>query len=135
MATEDREAARRQRLRDAGILGEGEPRVTLTGGVRAYELRDFLTRNRIPFAYRDEGAGDVAVCAVAQGPTLHDPSIAEVAEALHLRREPSRSSYDLLIVGAGPAGLAAGLYGASEGLSTAVVERFAPRWAGPAAAR
>ena len=122
----DREALRRQRMRDAGIIGDDEPRVVLTGGARAYALRDFLTRNRVPFTYRDEGASDVAEARLHDGPTLRDPSLPQLADALGLLRAPSRSTYDLVVVGAGPAGLAASVYGASEGLSTAVVERFAP---------
>src|SRR4029453_8165677 len=59
------------------------------------------------------------------GSVLHDPSDAEVAAALGVRARPQAGSYDLAVVGAGPAGLAAAVYGASEGLRTLVVEREA----------
>jgi thioredoxin reductase (NADPH) len=56
------------------------------------------------------------------GSVLHDPSLLDVAEALGVHTQPSSEVYDLAILGAGPAGLAAAVYGASEGLSTLVIE-------------
>src|SRR5262249_59761929 len=61
----------------------------------------------------------------AVGALLVDPANAEIAEALGLDVRPAREVYDLVIVGAGPAGLAAAVYGASEGLGTALLEREA----------
>src|SRR5258708_10732310 len=58
--------------------------------------------------------------------TLSDPSTTEIAAKLGLRTSAATSFYDLLIVGGGPAGLAAGVYGASEGLTTVMIEREAP---------
>ncbi len=55
----------------------------------------------------------------------HAPSVREVADALQLQTEPNSDSYDVVIVGAGPAGMAAGVYGASEGLKVLMVERSA----------
>ena len=55
----------------------------------------------------------------------HPPSVREVADALQLQTKPNSDSYDVVIVGAGPAGMAAGVYGASEGLNVLMVERSA----------
>ncbi len=109
--------------------------LTVTGGRAAYPIRDFLTRNNVGFRYLDDPAaagradaedGTHAVCTWPDGTVLTDPSIAELAERLGLRRPARFDVYDLVIVGAGPAGLAAAVYGASEGLSTALVESSAP---------
>jgi thioredoxin reductase (NADPH) len=104
-------------------------------------LREFLTRNLVPFRWVDieqdpEAAEllDLAsldatrlpVLVSGEGATMVDPSPAEVAERIGLRSHAERDAYDLVVVGAGPTGLSAGLYGASEGLSTLVVERTAP---------
>jgi thioredoxin reductase (NADPH) len=104
-------------------------------------LRVFLARNRIPHGYidleEDEGA-DALLRALRVEPSetpivldsqhrLHrNPSNAELARALGLAAPSSAEAvYDLLVVGAGPAGLAASVYGASEGLSTAAIDRIA----------
>jgi thioredoxin reductase (NADPH) len=65
------------------------------------------------------------VCVFPDGTRLERPSVRQVAEKLGWFQEPSRTEYDLAIYGAGPAGLSAAVYGASEGLSTIVVERWA----------
>lgn len=106
----------------------------------AYELRDFLGRNHVPFRWVDldhgdegvrllDGAGlsDTKLPAVllTGGGVLAAPSIDELAEALSMHHHATRRFYDLVIVGGGPAGLAAAVYGASEGLSTVLVERDA----------
>jgi thioredoxin reductase (NADPH) len=57
---------------------------------------------------------------------LHDPTLVDVAEALGVHTRSSTEVYDLAIVGAGPAGLSAAVYGASEGLRTVLIERYAP---------
>ena len=103
---------------------------------RSHALRDMLGRNTVPFGFssadsdegqrliRDHGIDPsrLPVVILRNGSVLHDPSIGEVAVALGLRTRPVAGVYDLVIVGAGPAGLAAAVYGASEGLRTLVVE-------------
>ena len=111
---------------------------------RSYALRDFLARNRVPYRWLDAEMGernkevqealDVAERQHLKLPTaifmdntaLSDPSTTEIAAKLGLRTSAATSFYDLLIVGGGPAGLAAGVYGASEGLTTVMIEREAP---------
>jgi thioredoxin reductase (NADPH) len=104
--------------------------------VRTHEIRDILARNSVPFGfYRsdsaegrqalarlgvDQPAGPVV--ALFNGIVLVNPGNAEVAEALGAQVRPARPAYDLIIVGAGPAGLAAAVYAASEGLSTVLLE-------------
>ena len=107
---------------------------------RSHELRDLLGRNGVSFGFYDaatpEGrevlsdagldeAPRLPVAVVFGGRVLVDPSNRDVAEALGVRSRPSSDECDLLIVGAGPAGLAAAVYGSSEGLSTVVLEREA----------
>src|SRR5918994_506858 len=110
------------------------------GCPEAYALRDFLYRNGLRFRWveltSDEQARAEAqvnglddprlpVCVFADGTRLERPTVRQVAEKLGLFREPSHTQYDLAIYGAGPAGLSAAVYGASEGLNTVVVERWA----------
>jgi thioredoxin reductase (NADPH) len=103
------------------------PSVTLTGGAAAFPIRDFLTRSNVQFVYRDgEGPPGVAICTLADGTRLESPTLAELAGHLGLMSPPSIDTYDLVIVGAGPAGLAAAVYAASEGLHTGVIEREVP---------
>ena len=111
------------------VIGE-EP------SARIHEIRDILARNSVPFGfYRGDSAEGRRVLArlgvdhpggpvvaLFNGIVLVDPGNAEVAEALGLDVRPSGQDYDVVIVGAGPAGLAAAVYGASEGLATAVLE-------------
>ncbi len=99
-------------------------------------LRDTLARNTVPFGFyaadseeggrlmRDHGVDAARLPAVIlyDGSVLHDPSLVEVADALGVRTRPAPEVYDLAILGAGPAGLAAAVYGASEGLRTLVIE-------------
>lgn len=110
---------------------------------RAFEVSNLLQRNRIPYAFRERGSDESEqVLAVAApdpdgevivwmpaigGRTLVDPTDAEVLGAWGIPTTvpPEASTVDLLVVGAGPAGLAAAVYGASEGLSTLVIERDA----------
>ncbi len=70
--------------------------------------------------------GDYPAIRVVNGKTVVKPQLRRVAELLDIATEPEAAEYDTVIVGAGPAGLAAAVYGASEGLSTIVVEREAP---------
>jgi thioredoxin reductase (NADPH) len=111
---------------------------------RSYAIRDFLARNQLPYrwldveaAERDKEVRDALEIAQREsltlpatifqdGSALSDPSQADLAAKLGLRTNATTSFYDLLIVGGGPAGLAAAVYGASEGLSTVMIEREAP---------
>jgi thioredoxin reductase (NADPH) len=110
------------------------------GSLAAYTIRDFLQRSDIPFEYvelksdeqarREAGVdnlndGRLPVCIFADGARLQNPTLRQIIEKLGWFRDPSRSEYDLAIYGAGPAGLSSAVYGASEGLRTVVVERFA----------
>ena len=102
-----------------------------------HNIRTFLLGNRIPYEWVDRdrspervpfGVSDDPDCpAVSVDGKLfiEPPTIREVAEALQLQTSPSQESYDVLIVGGGPAGMAAGVYGTSEGLSVLIVERYA----------
>jgi thioredoxin reductase (NADPH) len=116
--------------------------VTVIGddpSARVHEIRDVLARNNVPFGFyasdspegraalRRLGVGHPAgpVLSLYTGVVLVDPANAEVGEALGLDVRPAGGVYDVVIVGAGPAGLAAAVYGASEGLRTALLEREA----------
>ena len=104
------------------------------------ELRHFLDRNQISFEWIGVDAADAAdawggtlpdeedlpVIRVINGKTVARPQLRRVAELLGLSTEPAAAEYDTVIVGAGPSGLAAAVYGASEGLRTIVIEREAP---------
>ena len=103
---------------------------------RTHELRDALTRNTVPTGFyaveSDAGArlvqengvdtSRLPAAILHDGTVLHDPTLIDVAAALGVHTQPSVETYDLTIVGAGPAGLAAAVYGASEGLRTFAVE-------------
>ena len=106
----------------------------------AYAIRDFLQRSDIPFEWielRDneharnelsvENVDDarLPICIFDDGTRMERPTVRQITEKLGWFRNPSRSEYDLAIYGAGPAGLSASVYGASEGLKTLLVERFA----------
>jgi thioredoxin reductase (NADPH) len=121
-----------------------------SGGVRVighrfsketHEVRDFLARNRVPASWfdveRDAEARELLrvvgvdddrlpVVLLVDGAVLERPTILELAERLDVSHQPVQEHYDLVIVGGGPAGLAAAVYGASEGLRTVLVEREAP---------
>ena len=106
----------------------------------SHDARDFLARNLVPFQWLDveredearrllaaaEGDGVLPLVLFPDGGSLHGPTITELAERTGVLRRAERPFYDLVIVGGGPAGLAAAVYGASEGLTTALVERDAP---------
>jgi thioredoxin reductase (NADPH) len=110
----------------------------------SYELRDFLARNRVPYQWIDvevsandpetkqllEALGPDAthlpVALFPDGTKLLDCVPTQVAQKVGLRTRAQTNFYDLAIVGGGPAGLAAAVYGASEGLHTVMIEREAP---------
>ena len=128
----------------AGIAAEPPPPRAIVVGARwdgpCAELRRFLDRNQVTFTWvqPDEpdaveqwgGAlppeGDRPVIRVVDGKTVVRPQLRRVAELLGLDTEPAASAYDTVIVGAGPAGLAAAVHSASERLRTIVIEREAP---------
>ncbi len=109
---------------------------------RSYETRDFLSRNQIPYQWIDveqdaamralvlsASGGDLSrlpVVLLADGTMLTMPSHAELAAKCGLQTAPARPFYDLAIIGAGPAGLACAVYGASEGLKVILIEQNAP---------
>jgi thioredoxin reductase (NADPH) len=121
-----------------------------SGGVRiighrfsraTHDLRDFLARNRVPGRWLDverdsearqlltvAGVTDerLPVALLEDGTVLERPTVLELGERLGVASQPAFEHYDLVIVGGGPAGLAAAVYGASEGLKTIMVEREAP---------
>jgi thioredoxin reductase (NADPH) len=120
------------------------------GGVRvighrfskeSHDLRDFLARNRVPARWFDvEREGEarelltiagvpddrLPVVLLVDGSVLERPTVLELAERLGVTGTPAQEHYDVVVVGGGPAGLAAAVYGASEGLKTVMVEREAP---------
>jgi thioredoxin reductase (NADPH) len=106
-----------------------------------FRVRDFLAKNRVLFTWTDVEAdphvdrllkqfgvseADTPVVACGRMLLLRNPSNRELADAIGIRRPLEQAVYDLAIVGGGPAGLAAAVYGASEGLRTVVLERLAP---------
>jgi thioredoxin reductase (NADPH) len=106
---------------------------------RSSEVREFLARNRLYYTWfrADEPKGTqlleaagqdgltLPVVITEQGETLIDPTDTELAATLGLTTTPSEDFYDLVVIGGGPAGLAAAVYGASEGLKTVLIERTA----------
>ena len=132
--------ARRHLLRESGIF-TGLRVVGSRFSRDTWRIRDFLTKNQVPFTWLDLedhpevtrlleqfGVSEAETPVVAWGHRLllRNPSDRELAEALGTRRPLQRTVYDLVVIGAGPAGLAAAVYGASEGLDTLVLERTGP---------
>jgi len=127
-----------------GISAEApKPRVTMIGNrwdPACGELRQFLARNQITHDWLTPDApdlptrwpgsrpaeGDCPVLRLADGTLLRRPAMRDLARRLGLQTSARRSEYDTIVIGGGPAGLAAAVYGASEGLRTLVVEREAP---------
>src|SRR6185437_7050541 len=106
---------------------------------RSYEVRDFLARNLVPFRWylaedpeaqrllSAAGVDDdrLPVVVTGDGTAMVEPSDAELAQHVGLATTPSTDFYDLIVIGGGPAGLGAAVYGGSEGLRTVLVERRA----------
>ena len=109
---------------------------------RGHEIRDYLARNQVPYRWLDpqvddEGRRLVSAAGIEgelsrplvlfpDGTTLDDPTNMQIAEKVGLQIHAGLPFYDVVIVGGGPAGLAAAVYGASEGLKTLLIEREAP---------
>ncbi|GCE22337.1 FAD-dependent oxidoreductase [Dictyobacter kobayashii] len=104
-----------------------------------HDVRDFLVRNHVPFTWLEptdpkaqehlQALGNPDVCPIIvlqNGVTLITPTLRQLAEQVGLQTTPTEASYDVAILGAGPAGLAAAVYGASEGLRTLLIDREAP---------
>jgi thioredoxin reductase (NADPH) len=127
-----------------GLAAEAPPPRAIVVGQRwdpaCAQLRHFLDRNQISFLWLQPDAadadgqwegplpaeGDCPVIRLVGGKTVVQPQLRRVAELLGLGTEPQAAEYDTVVIGAGPSGLAAAVYGASEGLRTLVVEREAP---------
>lgn len=108
---------------------------------QSHQIKDFLARNQVPYQWLDieteseaQRLINYAECGTVQlplvlfpdGSHLIKPTNAEIAQKIGLRTQAQLPFYDLIIVGAGPGGLAAAVYGASEGLSTMIIEQEAP---------
>jgi thioredoxin reductase (NADPH) len=106
-----------------------------------FRVRNFLSRNHVPYRWLDVAASPEAtklledrkldpaklpVLIFADGSVLVDPDLELLASRVGLSVQATQDFYDLIVIGAGPAGLAAGVYGASEGLRTLVLEPLAP---------
>ena len=131
-------------LLDAWLASDRRPvqEIKVVGhrwSARSSEVREFLARNQVPYRWyqSDEPEGQrlldaaradrlaLPVVITPDGDPLIEPSDAELAARVGLATTPSKDFYDLIVIGGGPAGLGAAVYGASEGLRTVLVERTA----------
>ena len=132
--------ARRQLLRESGDF-TGLRMIGSRYSQDTFRIRDFLSRNRVLFTWLDletdpqvgqllkdfgVSEAETPVVACARMLLLRNPSNRELAEEIGIRQPLEQVMYDLIVVGAGPAGLGAAVYAASDGLNTAVLERTAP---------
>ncbi|WP_109299869.1 FAD-dependent oxidoreductase [Aquimarina sp. AU474] len=108
---------------------------------KSHDIKDFLSGNLFPFQWLDAETSekakeiidlynlspkDMPVISLQDGKCFKNPEIVELATALGLNAQPKDSLYDVVIIGAGPSGLAAAVYGGSEGLKTLLIEKHAP---------
>jgi len=115
--------------------------VGTTWSPATHEVKDFLARNEVPYRFLDierddeaaaivaassDGGGSIPIVLFPDGTSLVDPERRALAEQVGMQTEADNPFYDLIIIGGGPAGLAGAVYGASEGLSTVMVEAEAP---------
>jgi thioredoxin reductase (NADPH) len=119
---------------------EGIRVIGLKWSPQAHAVKDFLARNQVPFQWFDveldaearklaEQVGEkksLPIVLFSDGSHLSEPTVEALAQKVGLKTRALMPSYDLAIIGAGPAGLAAAVYGASEGLTTVMIEREAP---------
>jgi thioredoxin reductase (NADPH) len=119
---------------------EGVRVVGLNWSPASHEVKDFLARNNVPYRWMDPETSEDARQLIAtaekepelpclffnDGSMLEKPSTREIADRVGLKTTTDVDLYDLAVIGAGPAGLAASVYGASEGLKTIVIEKQAP---------
>ncbi|GAA4274274.1 FAD-dependent oxidoreductase [Aquimarina gracilis] len=108
---------------------------------KSHDIKDFLSGNLFPFQWLDAETSakakelielhelettDMPVVSLQDGNCFKNPEIIELATALGLNAHPKDNLYDVVIIGAGPSGLAAAVYGGSEGLKTLLIEKHAP---------
>lgn len=108
---------------------------------KSHRLKEFLSGNLVPFYWLDAetnqdaeqyitssgiSKSDLPLVVLRDGAFLTDPSLPTLASRVGLRQKPAEAMYDVVIIGAGPAGLAASVYGSSEGLKTLLIERQNP---------
>lgn len=130
----DWQAGYRPRFEGIRVIGQQWSRA-------AHDLKAFLARNQIPYRSMDietdpsawvltEEAGatmsDLPLVLFGDGPPIFNPTPSQVADRVGLKTQATSQVYDVVIIGGGPAGLAAAVYGASEGLSTLLIEGEAP---------
>jgi thioredoxin reductase (NADPH) len=135
--------ARRMNLRRDAYTAANVTQAAIVGDrydLACHDLRDFLARNQIAYEWLDPSDPADAGCMpagvreaqrfpvviFANGRRLEVPTLRELAEGLNLQTTPGSATYDVAIIGGGPAGLAAAVYGGSEGLHTVMIEREAP---------
>src|SRR5580693_3254039 len=124
-------------------MNDAQPAIKIygtRGSSACYSIRDFLHRSDVPFEWVDLASDQEAraeaqvsgledqrlpICQFPDGTRIERATVRQVLEELGWYKNPSREEYDLAIYGAGPAGLSAAVYGASEGLKTVLIERYA----------
>lgn len=129
---------RRQLMEESGFT---EVRVVGSRYARdTHRIREFLAKNKVPFTWIDlendprvdtllaqfQITADETPVVVSNEKMVRNPSTAQLADYLGIRKSLDQAVYDLVVIGAGPAGLAAAVYGASEGLKTLVLDRMGP---------